>query len=152
MEFQLILKTDNPEEVSNILRAFISTYKKGDSPQEVITKMNRVLRDPDTGEHRTIGEKPSEEIKKGQLKCADPKCGKLFTPPTKKSIYCSNKCYQRSYWHLHSKLQNRDQFTQPEKPANSPAKDDNFHKKLEILKEKGIAPIPQPKIKRDFQS
>ena len=115
-------------------------------------KPERILKDPDTGEHHTLGEKPSTETETGQLKFADPKCGKLFTPPTKKSIYCSNKCYQRSYWHLHSKLQHRDQFTQPEKPANTPAKEDIFHKKLEILKEKGIPPIPEPKIKRDFQS
>ena len=150
MEFQLKFKTDDAEEVSNILRAIIDYSKKGTSPQENIGKSERVLRDPDTGEHRIIGEKPTAEHEKKQLKCADPKCGKLFTPPTKKSIYCSNKCYQRSYWHLHSKLKHRDRFTLPEKSANIPAKDEQFHKKLKDFSQGGISPIPEPNIIRQL--
>ena len=150
MQFEIVLKTDDPKEVSNILRAIITSYKKDDTPLETISKAVRMLRDPDTGEHHTLGEKPSAEPETKQLKCADPKCGKLFTPVTKKSLYCSNKCYQRSYWHLHSKLKHRDQFTLPEKPANTPAKDEAFHKKLKDFSRGAITPVSSPNIIRNL--
>lgn len=45
----------------------------------------------------------AREVPVNTRKCANPKCGNLFHPSRKDSMFCSKKCWMNNYWKHHKK-------------------------------------------------
>lgn len=100
----------------------------------VVTPVPEKAPDPKP-EPMVIPEKaiPAPPPVKSDIRCKN--CNKPFIPQKKGLEYCSKKCYSAAYQRMYYKRKHPPAST-PKQDDKAPAGEDEFHKKLKILKEK----------------